>query len=205
MKKTSGTTALKTFLLILTFSISWLSQVEQTIFSSQGEDDPIEVRAKDWLESRMETGLVLVEVFEDQGFAVNPIVGTNDSMLNLDVKNYRITLGFKDSVTLESTTEELRKNFKYIALDKLPTPGLSEEGWEISPRTPVSSFQDGVEILDFRDGKITLRVKTSFFALSGRDTQILVPADAPMPAGSYFQLRNNFDLDLTIVAPVESN
>ena len=39
----------------------------------------------------------------------------------------------------------VRKRLKYVALDRLPTPGLDVPGWEIWPRTPVSSFREGVE------------------------------------------------------------
>lgn len=202
MKKISAATILTTLLVCSASCFAWQGEAKNSTVASD-QDDPVEVRANNWLESRLENGLVLVEVLEDQGFAVNAINGSNSVMLNLDAQDYRITVGFKASVTSDTTLEELRKNFKYIALDKLPTPGLSEEGWEITPRTPVSSFQEGVEILDFRDGNITLRVKTRFFALGGRNTQVRVPADAPMPAGSYFQFRKDFDLDLTIVAPVE--
>ena len=56
---------------------------------------------------------------------------------------------------------------KFIALDKVPTPGLEVIGWEIKPMTPVSSFQNGVEIRSYENGIATISVKTSCFCLYG--------------------------------------
>jgi hypothetical protein len=58
-----------------------------------------------------------------------------------------------------------------------------------------------VEILKIGDGRITFRVKTHFFAIYGSDPSVLVPADAAAPEGSYFQVRERFNLDLTLDAP----
>ena len=73
---------------------------------------------------------------------------------------------------------------------------------DIKPRTPVSSFTDGVEFLSYKNGVIKLRIKTHFFAIYGRDPSVRVPADARAPAGSYFQIRRRFPLDLTLEAPL---
>ena len=74
---------------------------------------------------------------------------------------------------------------------------------QLPPRTQTStsSVKKGVKILAYRDGKIKLRVRTKFFALYGRDPSVVVPADAPAPLGSYFQIRKEFPLDLTLEAP----
>lgn len=45
-------------------------------------------------------------------------------------------------------------------------------------------------------------MRADFFALTGRDPSVLVPADAPAPAGSFFQIRRPFPLDLRLDAPV---
>jgi hypothetical protein len=58
-----------------------------------------------------------------------------------------------------------------------------------------------VELVDLAAGRATFRVKTEFFAISGRDPTVMVPADAPALPGSFFQLRCKFPLDLTISAP----
>ena len=86
-------------------------------------------------------------------------------------------------------------------LNSLPTPGLKLPGWEVRPQTPTSSVKKGGEILAYGNGKIKLRVRTKFFALYGRDPSVLVPADASAPSGSYFQIRKEFPLDLTLEAP----
>lgn len=56
--------------------------------------------------------------------------------------------------------------------------------------------------MDFTGGLATFRVQTEFFAIGGRDPTVSVPADAPSPPGSFFQLRRKFPLDLTLSALV---
>ncbi len=168
-----------------------------------GSDD-ITQRATEWLAARRETGLILVEKSMDSAFTGSRIAGSESVMFNYAADGYRITLGFGTEITPDSTIAQLREQIEYVALDALPTPGLREEGWEISPRTPISSFSEGVELLDYRDGRITLRIKTGFFALSGSDSRVIVPADAGMPEDAYFQIREEFPLDLTIDAPIST-
>ena len=94
-----------------------------------------------------------------------------------------------------STTAELAPMREAVTAAKTPV--------QLPPRTQTStsSVKKGVKILAYRDGKIKLRVRTKFFALYGRDPSVVVPADAPAPLGSYFQIRKEFPLDLTLEAP----
>ena len=171
-----------------------------------GKDDVLKTQAEAWLEDHIDSRLVLVEKFDDGGFEGRQVVGSGAMQYDLTDAGYRVTLGFSAGFSDQPSLKEVREKFKYVALDRLPTPGLEvPDGWDVSPRTPVSSFKQGVEILDYRDGRIVLRIKTSFFAISGRDTTVLVPADAPSPEGSYFQIRKPFALDLTIDAHIGMN
>ncbi len=113
-----------------------------------------------------------------------------------------VSIGFEEEVGPGTSLEVLRKRFRYIALDRLPPPDLEIPGWEIRPMTPVSSFKEGVEIVGFEDGRIRLRVKTNCFALYGRRTDVNVPADAPQPEGTYFEIRQSFLLDLEVDLPL---
>ena len=171
-----------------------------------GADEP-EKKAGEWLKGLGEGGLVIKEVREGDGatgFVGRPIAGSKSTMFVLSDDNWYITLGFDGEVSEKSTVETLREKWSYIALDKVPTPGLAVEGWEIKPRTPVSSLRrasGAVEFISGGDGKVAIRVKTNFFALYGRKMGVLVPADAGLPPGTYFQIRKPFNLDLTIEAP----
>ena len=155
-----------------------------------------------WLEGLGGKGLVLVEKAADPGFVGQWISGAKSTMFVYTKPGWYMSLGFSGKITPNTPLKTLKQQFKYIALNRLPTPGLAVEGWQIRPRTPRSSFRDGVEFLSYKNGKIKLRVKTKFFALSGRDTRVLVPMDAPSPKGAYFQIRKPFTLDLTIEAPM---
>lgn len=163
--------------------------------------DPKTVAAA-WLDGLGDKGLVIVEKAAAPGFVGQKIIGRKSTMFVLSKPGWRVSLGFSGEITPDTPLETVRQRFKYIALNQLPTPGLDVKGWKIRPQTPRSSFRDGVEILACGGGKIKLRVKTKFFALYGRDPSVMVPADAPSPKGSYFQIRKQFPLDLTIEAPM---
>jgi predicted secreted protein len=163
--------------------------------------DPKTVAAA-WLEGLGAKGLVLVEKGPAPGFVGRKIAGRKSTMFVYSKPGWYLSLGFSGPITPKTPLKTLKQSFKYIALNQLPTPGLKIEGWRIRPQTPRSSFQDGVEFLSYANGKIKLRVKTKFFALYGRDTRVMLPADAPSPKGTYFQIRKPFSLDLTIEAPM---
>ena len=158
--------------------------------------------AAEWLAGLGEKGLVLSEGEKKHKFVGRKIAGSQSVMFVFEKPGWYVTLGFSGAISASTDVNTVRARLKYVALDRLPTPGLEVKGWEIKPRTPVSSFKRGVEIVEFRDGVIKLRIKTQFFALYGRDPGVLVPADASMPKSAYFQIRQAFPLDLTLEAPI---
>ncbi len=160
--------------------------------------------AKKWLDGLGMKGLVIERTIEGAGFVGRKITGRDSYMYVLNQNGWYVNLGFTGKIDKTATLKDLQAKFKYVALDRVPTPGLAVPGWDVKPRTPVSSFKDGIEFVSFKDGLLTVKVKTKFFALYGRNPNVLVPADAPSPKGSYFQIRQNFPLDLTLTAPVTS-
>jgi hypothetical protein len=162
--------------------------------------------ATKWLDNLGEKGLLLKETTKaGEGFVVThaPSAVGRITKFSFQQDGYRVSLAFQGELSADTTKETLQDRFWYVALDRLPTPGLDLPGWDVRPQTPTSSIGKGVEVLTYGDGKIKIRVRTSFFALYGRDPSVLVPADAPSPPGSYFQIRRQFPLDLTIEAPVK--
>jgi hypothetical protein len=125
-----------------------------------------------------------------------------DKLFIYDDGRRHVTIGFEEEVGPRDSLEALRKRFGFIALDRLPPPDLAIPGWEVRPMTPVSSFKEGVEIVGFEGGRIRLRVKTNCFALDGRRTDVEVPADAPQPEGTSFDIRQSFPLDLVVDLPL---
>jgi hypothetical protein len=162
-----------------------------------------EAAAAKWLDGLGKRGLVLREDVKKGGFVVThaPSALGRVTKFSFQQPGWWVSFAFHGELSAETPLKTLRKKFWYVALHRLPTPGLDLPGWEVRPQTPTSSFKKGVEILAYGDGRIKLRVRTKFFALYGRDPSVLVPADAPMPPGSYFQIRRDFPLDLTIEAP----
>ena len=171
-------------------------------FAQAASGADAEKAAKAWLDGLGKKGLVLTETDKKNGFKGRMVGGTGSSMNVFQKKGWYINLMFKGKVTADMDAATLQKKFTRVALDKLPTPGLDVKGWNIKPQTPVSSFNKGVEFLSYKDGIVKVRIKTNFFAIYGRNPNVLVPADAPSPKGSYFQIRKGFPLDLTLEAPL---
>jgi hypothetical protein len=174
--------------------------------------DSARSKAERWLNALPAEGLVMTlsSTGVNSGFvdyaASQPYSGTGPGTLFLYQRgDLLISLGFKTQITTSSPLETLQQQFNYIALDKLVAPNTVAYGWDVYPLTPVSSFSDGVEITSFNNGQIGLRVKTNFFALYGRRLNISVPADASLPEGTYFEIRKDFPLNLTIDLPLFSN
>lgn len=109
-----------------------------------------------------------------------------------------IGIGFTKPLQLDTTLDEVKAAFKHIALDRIPVPGIHAENWRVGLQSPVSSFAEGVTIESWADGVLAVRVQTSFFAAHGVRTDILVPADAGQPEGTYFQIRKPIKADLLI-------
>ncbi len=162
-----------------------------------------EQAATEWLDGLGNMGLTLDEQITEGSFVAQSISGSGNSMAILSHGGWYITLGFSGPITADTSLETVQERLLYVAMDRLPTPGLEVEGWDIKPRTPTSSIRDkeAISITAFEDGKITLHVETEFFALYGRDPSVRVPADAASPPGSYFQIRRAFPLQLTVEAP----
>ena len=116
-----------------------------------------------------------------------------------------ITLGFSEGgIQTEHSLDQLRSAFSFIALDRLPVPGLQgvPSQWQIYPQTPMSSFTEGVtlEKYDPTTQILQLRVQTQFFAIYGTVPQKHPLADAPSPRGTYLQVRRDIQGDIRVQA-----
>ena len=180
-----------------------------TLLAAEPVKKPTWVEAENaaakWVENLGDEGLVLTkEVGEGElkaGYAPSGIGRITKFGFQQD--GWWISIAFRGELKEDTPLATVQKQLWHVVLDRVPTPGLELPGWDVRPRTPRSSFSDGVEILAYGDGKIKFRVKTSFFALYGRDPSVLVPADAGAPPTSYFMIRKSFPLDLTFEGPFE--
>lgn len=119
-----------------------------------------------------------------------------DTLFSADEGDVRITIGFKDgSLTKNSSVDQFRENFNFVALDRLPCPGLEgvPSQWILHPQTPMSSFSEGVTIEQYDPNTQVLQMKidTNFFAIYGSVPQQFMIADAPAPKGTYLQVRRD--------------
>ena len=165
-----------------------------------------QAKATEWL--RKLDGNIILEYKSAEkiaGFTGAAINGSSDTMYTLNCDGWYVTLGLQGKLQADDTAASLQERLNFIALDKVPTPGLDVKGWEIKPMTGVSSFLDGVEIRSYENGIATISVKTSCFCLNGAVNKALLgpqPAGARSPDGTYFQLRQEIPLEIVFEAPL---
>lgn len=168
--------------------------------------EDVQAKATEWL--RKLDGNIILDyktAEKNAGFIGAAINGSSDTMYTLNCDGWYVTLGLQGKLQADNTAASLQERLKFIALDKVPTPGLEVIGWEIKPMTPVSSFQNGVEIRSYENGIATITVKTSCFCLYGAVKQVLLgpqPAGARSPEGTYSQLRQAIPLEIVFEAPL---
>ena len=129
----------------------------------------------------------------------------SDSLFTGNADHLAITLGFNNgSIGPGSSLNELRACFSFIALDRLPVPGLQgvPSKWKIHPQTPMSSFSEGVTLQEYdsHTRTLTVHVNTRFFAIYGS-----VPPEFPIACGraapgTYLQVRRDIGCDLKFKA-----
>ena len=113
--------------------------------------EDVQAKATEWL--RKLDGNIILDyktAEKNEGFIGAAINGSSDTMYTLNCDGWYVTLGLQGQLQADNTAASLQERLKFIALDKVPTPGLEVIGWEIKPMTPVSSFQNGVEIPQLR-------------------------------------------------------
>ena len=121
-----------------------------------------------------------------------------------------VSLGFKDeNLKKDSSLDQLRSSFDFIALDRLPVPGLEgvPSQWQIYPQTSTSSFSEGVT-LDQYDAKtqtLQITVKTQFFAIYGTVPQKNPIACSAAPKGTYLQVRRDIEGVIKLSAKLSFN
>ncbi|CAF1192448.1 unnamed protein product, partial [Didymodactylos carnosus] len=126
-----------------------------------------------------------------------------DSLFIHSADNMYFNIGFAEKISRTDSVDTLRKQFQFVALDKLPMPDLqAPSNWIITPQTPISSFSDGVTIESFENGRIRYHIDTNFFAVYGNIPQEHPIMDAPSPPGTYLQVRRNFQGKITIDMPM---
>ncbi|CAF3325825.1 unnamed protein product [Rotaria socialis] len=105
--------------------------------------------------------------------------------------------------TSPGTYIKLQQNFSYIALNKLPLPGLDvPSNWEVYPQTPMSSFREGVQIDEYENHRLHLTISTRFFAIYGHEIQEHPIMDKSAEEGTYLQVRHDIEGFIKVNLPL---
>ena len=122
-------------------------------------------------------------------------------------RNIYFLISFGKKVCPTTIVQELRNSLDFVTLDDIPLPDFDyPPNWEISPRTPVSSFKAGVEIVSYQNGRLHYKIDTTFFCISGNlSGPWFTPGccNPPAPPGSYFRVEKNIhgiiEVDLPLI------
>jgi hypothetical protein len=157
------------------------------------EDTPEVASIKSRIESYLDSHKNKIEIDLTQGpIQFNRHSGT---LFTGHESKVSITLGVKDeNLTKNSSLDQLRSSFNFIALDRLPIPGLDgiPSQWVVYPQTPISSFSEGVTLDQYDPNTqiLQLTVQTTFFAVYGTIPQQHQRC-GPAPKGTYLQVRRD--------------
>lgn len=174
--------------------------------------DSGKARTEAWLANQNNNGISANVVDPDTGFvpycrsqkSPDCKADGTDSSFHYSGIAGQVSIGFTAPISPTTPLETVRKSLNFIALDRLVLPGLHVPGWQVTPRTPMSSFREGVTIEDFREGKIKIRVQTRFFAIGGRKmTAACEPVpDEALPPTCFFEVRRDLPGTVTIELPL---
>jgi hypothetical protein len=141
-----------------------------------------------------------------QGF-VQPFgarCATDFMTLRYAAAGYQVDLGFACPGPQGTDLAGLRASFKYAVLDVLPH-GVEVPGWNFQVLTPSSSITAGVQLASWDGGRLTVKIDTALFRLSGtRDSaDCMPPADGTTPAACLAGADlHQMPVHLTLTAPL---
>ena len=109
---------------------------------------------------------------------------------------------FARPVGAADTVEALQAALAFVTFERMVLPGLSVPGWRVSGGFPRSSFKPGedaqtVTIDGFNGTSLKWTVGNArLYCVAGNDEAVLkrtrMMCGAPMPAGSFWQIRQEF-------------
>ena len=95
--------------------------------------EDVQAKATEWL--RKLDGNIILDyktAEKNAGFIGAAINGSSDTMYTLNCDGWYVTLGLQGKLQADNTAASLQERLKFIALDKVPTPGLEVIGWEVT-------------------------------------------------------------------------
>ncbi|CAF0933432.1 unnamed protein product [Rotaria sordida] len=115
-----------------------------------------------------------------------------------------ISISFKHPILKDKVNlEELQRNFSFIALNQLSLPDLDvPSNWEVQPQTSMSSFDEGVTIEAYENGRLRVTIVTQFFAIDGQQEQRNPTMDKQADEGTYFQVRRDIKGTIKLDMPL---
>lgn len=131
--------------------------------------------------------------------------GDRDDKTTLEyvAPGYEIAFGFSCLPGRNTDLAALKDAFSYVALNQLPH-GIKANGWKFVVMTPSSSIDQGVELLELANGRLSVRITTPLFAVYGEslDRQACPQlADAALPPHCFVNRELGFPLTLNLSVP----
>ena len=123
--------------------------------------------------------------------------------LNVSQDSLHLTIGLTEKIDAAMSASEVEQIIAYIASDGYPIAELSNADWTVKALTPKSHVAQGIEVAEFSNGRLVLRIQPEFFAAYGRDTRVIPPSDAPMHRKAYFHDRYSFSGDITLEISID--
>lgn len=139
---------------------------------------------------------------EEKGIA--PFEHHENRLFHYSTENTYIILSFNKSINYSMSVDELKKNIKYISLQRIPLPNfVIPNRWHIYPRTLTDVIDsDKINIVSFENREIKIHAKADFVNICGKFKDIPFICGLT-PKWTYFTIKNYLKSDIFIHLPIE--
>ncbi|MEO0464623.1 MAG: hypothetical protein AAF127_15965 [Pseudomonadota bacterium] len=108
-------------------------------------------------------------------------------------------IGLDDEIDADMSVREVQELISYVRIDGLQIAGLETPDWRFQALPAHSRIDQGIRVIQFGSGEITLVIDTDFSAVYGRDRRVVagVPEDI-LPEFVYLEERQRFSGKITL-------
>lgn len=184
-------------LIFLTLSVSNIKADTNILTSKQAKKI-----AGRWLNKNGNKTVVINVKSKRYGF--NVYFNNPNTVLRYSRGKYDIELKFQSVLDRKLTFENFSGGLVGFSLHKISPFTLKK--WKITFNTPYSSISEGFKVLSLKNNVIELKIKGTFFALSGRkltrDCKHIM-RDRAIPARCFFSIRKNLKYVIYMKVPLK--
>lgn len=158
----------------------------------------MEARASDWIADRKN------EPWEAEFSDLTAeLIEHSSAQPSREIRVYgaeiELFIGLDDEIDADMSVREVQELISYVRIDGLQIAGLDTPDWRFQALPAHPRIDQGVRVIQFGGGEITLVIDTDFSAVYGRDRRVVagVPEDI-LPEFAYHEEQQRFSGQITL-------